>query len=92
MCDRMLLHMAAPKLKYIVSVEIVNNKIKSSKVEASGVPQESVATLISGLNKPLYAFVRERLIEPRQPGSAQVRVLVTFQEKKNGRVLSFDLV
>lgn len=80
------------KLKYVVAVQIEKNKIKSSQVEANGALQENVARLISGLKKPLYAFVRERLIEPHQPGSAQVRVLVAFEEKKHGRSLSFSVL
>jgi hypothetical protein len=80
------------KLKYVVALTIENNKIKSSNVEANGAVQESVASLISGLKKPLYAFVRERLIEPHQPGSAQVRILVHFEEKKYGRSLSFAVL
>lgn len=80
------------KLKYVVAVQIEKNKIKSSKVEFEGELQENVTRLISGLKKPLYAFVRERLIEPHQPGSAQVRVLVSFEEKKHGRSLGFTVL
>lgn len=84
--------MTLGKLKYTVAVQIENNKIKGSAVEARGPIEENVGSLISGLKKPLYAFVRERLIEPHKPGSAQVRILVTFQEKKYGRALSFDVL
>lgn len=80
------------KLKYIVAVQIEKNKIKSSSVECRGELQENVARLISSLKKPLYAFVRERLIGPHQPGSAQVRVLVAFEEKKSRRSLTFSVL
>jgi hypothetical protein len=80
------------KLKYVMSIQIEGDKIKSSQVEFSGDLQESVIKLISGLKKPLYAFVRERLIEPNKPGSAQVRILVNFEEKKHGRSLSFAVL
>jgi len=79
------------KLKYVVLVDIKDNKIKGSKLDFDGELDESVKALIDGLKRPLYAFVRERLIEPRQPGSAQVRVLVTFRDKLNGRSIDFQV-
>lgn len=82
---------ASKKLKYVSVVDIQNNKIKGSKLDFDGTLEESTQAIIDGLKKPLYAFVRERLIEPRKPGSAQVRVLVNYREKVNGRSLEFTI-
>jgi hypothetical protein len=79
------------KLKFIVVVKIKANKITGSELDFEGDVEENVKDMISGLKRPLYAFVRERLIEPRQPGSAQVRVLVRFQESTNGRTIEFSV-
>ena len=82
---------ASTKLKFVVIVEISENRIKSSKLDFDGTIEESVKAVVDGLKKPLYAFVRERLIEPRQPGSAQVRVLVKLREGLNGRTIEFSI-
>jgi hypothetical protein len=83
--------MTSTKLKYVILVDIKDNKIKGSHLDFDGEVEETVKAMIDGLKKPLYAFVRERLIEPRQPGSAQVRILVSFREKSNGRSIDFTV-
>jgi len=82
---------SSTKIKYVVLVDIKDNKIRSSKLDFDGEVEETVQAMINGLKKPLYAFVRERLIEPRQPGSAQVRILVQFRERTNGRSIEFSV-